>query len=255
MSQRLPKVLFNSLVLALLAASAFGLAVKEEFQQTYDLAAGGRISLENVNGNVDIEGWDRDEVQVDYVKSARTQAGLERMEVKIDATGRGIDISTEYARRQNMDSGYDGGSVDFVLYVPRDARLEEIELVNGNLVLRQLDGDVAVEVVNGKVNADGLGGRVEISSVNGSMDIGFDSLSDGQRVELESVNGSLQLSLPDDANADIEAETVQGAIKNDFGWEVKKGRYVGRSMSGTLGRGGARVELENVNGSIAIRSR
>src|SRR5690242_17534734 len=38
------------------------------FQQTYPLAAGGSFLLENVNGSVQVEGWDRNEVEVRAVK-------------------------------------------------------------------------------------------------------------------------------------------------------------------------------------------
>ena len=39
------------------------LTATEEFHQTYPLAAGGRVSLSNINGRVKITGWDRDEVK------------------------------------------------------------------------------------------------------------------------------------------------------------------------------------------------
>ncbi len=38
------------------------------FQQSYPLAAGGSFLLENVNGSVQVEGWDRNEVEVRAVK-------------------------------------------------------------------------------------------------------------------------------------------------------------------------------------------
>ena len=37
-----------------------------------------------------------------------------------------------------------------------------------------------------------------------------------------------------------------------LGFEVRKGKYVGASMSGTIGGGGTTVELETVNGAIAV---
>nr|MBA3804147.1 hypothetical protein [Acidobacteriota bacterium] len=39
--------------------------LREEFHQTYPLAADGRVSLENINGSVTISTWDRNEVKVD----------------------------------------------------------------------------------------------------------------------------------------------------------------------------------------------
>ena len=44
--------------------------VREEFHQTYPISATGRVSLENINGDVQIKVWDRAAVQVDAVKKA-----------------------------------------------------------------------------------------------------------------------------------------------------------------------------------------
>lgn len=243
------KIVLNVCLVTLLATSAF--AASEDFSQTYDLAADGRISLENINGDVVIEGWDQSKVQVSYVKKASSQEGLDRVEVMIDSSSTGIEISTEYKKG---DGGWNSnGSVDFILRVPHGARIDAVELVNGDLVLGQLSGEVTVEVVNGDVEASGMSGRVEIDSVNGSTDVVFDRLGADQRIELSAVNGPVSVTLPADVDADLSAETVHGGIENDFGLTVDKGRYVGSSLRGTLGSGGARIELENVNGSIAVR--
>ena len=45
----------------------------EEFHQSYPLADGGRVSLENINGAVHISGWDKNEVKVDAVKYAHSK--------------------------------------------------------------------------------------------------------------------------------------------------------------------------------------
>ncbi len=244
-------VVATYLLTFLVATSAF--AVNEKFSQTYDLVADGRISLENVNGDVVIEGWDGDDVQVSYIKEADSQEALDRMEVEIDVNGSGVSISTEYKKSRESDGWRSSGSVDFTLQVPRGARIDSVELVNGNLELRQLSGEVSAEIVNGNVEATGMAGRLGIESVNGQTNVAFDQLTAGQRIELSSVNGSLTVTLPDDADAVISAETVHGGIENDFGLTVDKGRYVGSNLRGTLGSGGARVELENVNGSIRVR--
>ena len=76
--------------------------------------------------------------------------------------------------------------------------------------------------------------------------------SDG--VDLEAVNGSIDLYLASSVGADIRAESVNGALANDLGIEVTKGKYVGSSFNGSIGGGGSRVELETVNGSINVHS-
>ena len=74
-----------------------------------------------------------------------------------------------------------------------------------------------------------------------------------REIKLKSVNGSVELGLPGSPNADVKASTVNGGIKSDFPLTVQ-GSFVGHNLSGTLGSGGTRIELSNVNGSIHIGS-
>jgi hypothetical protein len=58
--------------------------------------------------------------------------------------------------------------------------------------------------------------------------------------------------IPSDSNAAIEASTVSGGIDNDFGLHVEKHQFVGHSLEGELGKGGAHIKLSDVNGHIEI---
>ncbi len=237
-------------LLACLSISASAELTREE-SHSFALAADGRVSLENINGDVAIEGWDRNEVSIEAVVRARTERALEEVEIDIDAGDSGISISTEYPHREH-GGRHDAASVDYTLFVPRGAQLDDIELVNGSLTLAEIAGGVSAEVVNGKVEARGLSGSAELSTVNGSLEAGFYELSSGQSIDLESVNGSVTLSLANAVDAEIEASTVHGSINNDFGLEVDSEGFVGKSLSGTVGAGGGRISLETVNGSIKI---
>ena len=141
-----------------------------------------------------------------------------------------------------------------MLYVPRTAEFDEIELVNGSLTLEGVAGDVAASLVNGDVDARGLTGNTEISTVNGELEIELAELDAGRRVELSSVNGSLRLEVPGRRRRRGRGQsTVHGGIGNDFGLEVDRSGFVGKSLEGSFGGGGARILLSNVNGSIDIR--
>ena len=258
----------RSLTSALLAIGLLlGLAVgaqaqnagelREEFHRTFPLAANGRVSLENISGVVKIVGWDRNEVKVDAVKRAYHRERLEEAEIKFVADADSIDINTEYPERNYRIEGEDRrqslASVDYTLTVPRGASLDAIELVNGTLEIVGLTGDVKASLVNGPVTARGLVGEARLSTVNGRLDATFDRLDATKPISLGSVNGPLTLTIPSDSNAHLRANTVSGSITNDFGLPVRRGEYVGRDLSGTLGNGGPRIRLSNVSGAITIR--
>lgn len=249
------RIVLTSLALFFALTVSAGAAVEEPSSQTFPLADGGRLSLENVNGDVKIEAWDGAEVKVEYTKRGDDQGALDRMKVEIDATPNRIDIETHYKKSDSRFGwGNNAGEVNFEIWVPRTARIDDVELVNGNLELRGLEGSVSASLVNGNLTARELGGDVDLETVNGQLSVHISRLETARSVRISSVNGSVEVFLPPDTDADLDVETVHGRIRNDFGLEVEKGRYVGRSMKGVLGRGGARIELENVNGSIEVRA-
>lgn len=241
---------------ALLAERAWASEpLMQEFHQTYQLSADGRVSLENINGAVHITGWDRNEVQVDAVKRAHRQERLDEAKIKIDANASSISIKTEYPGHDhtfNWGDENNPASVEYTLHVPRHARLDEISLVNGSLDVQEVAGDVHASSVNGKVLAKNLAGRTEISTVNGRTEAEFRQLPHS-RIEASSVNGSVKITIPSDSNADVNASTVSGGIETDFGFNVHRESFVGHNLDGRLGNGGTKIDLSNVNGKIELR--
>lgn len=236
-----------------------GEQVRDEFHQTYPLAANGRVSLENINGSVVIKAWDRNEVRVDAVKTAYTRARLDEAKIAIESNPNSIRISTEYpSLNQTMTDDRRGrynnpASVEYTLTLPRSARIDTVELINGSLDIEGITGDVNASSINGHVTARGLTGEAKLSTINGNLEATFTQLSEAKPVTLGSVNGNVTVTIPSDANALLKANTVHGGIKNDFGLPVQRGEYVGNDLMGQLGTGGVRIKLGNVNGSITIR--
>jgi hypothetical protein len=227
----------------------------EEFHQIYPLSPTGRVSISNINGDVHINVWDQGSVKVDAVKRAYSQQRLSELTIDVTNTAESVRIKTKYPEdRNNGRSREDGWArVEYTLTVPRRARLDGAELVNGSLDIEGLQGDVNASLVNGTVKAGGLGGEVKLSTVNGGIEANVAALDGAKSVTLNSVNGSIVLIVPSGASADVKASTLHGAITNDFGLTVEDGQYVGHNLSGQIGSGGARIRLNNVNGSIAIK--
>jgi DUF4097 and DUF4098 domain-containing protein YvlB len=229
-------------------------ALTEEFHQTYPMTADGRVELDNINGDVHISSWDRNEVKVDAVKYADTKERLDEAKIEIDARPDSLSIQTKYPSHDNSwnsGSHNNPASVEYTLTVPRTVRLDEIKLINGSLNITGVSGEVNASCINGRLEAHDLAGRARLSTINGRLDARFDQLA-GNSVELNSVNGSVDLTIPSDSKADLEASTVSGGISNDFGLRVNHHQFVGHDLRGELGAGGTRIKLANVNGRIEI---
>jgi len=233
--------------------------IRQEFHQTYPFSPTGRVSVENLNGEVKISVWDRNDVQVDAVKRAFKQERLDEAKIEINANTEAIRIRTDYPdwdqRFTDDERGRNNNPaiVDYSITVPRKARLESIDLVNGSLEINGVEGDVKASSVNGRVIARGLLGVAKLSTVNGGLEATFVSLETGRPISLNSVNGPLTLVIPSDSNAVVRAGTVHGAITNDFGIQVHHGDYVGHELYGQIGQGGPNIKLNNVNGPIRIK--
>ena len=240
--------------LNLALAHAAEAVVSEEFHQTYPLAANGRIELTNINGAVHITAWDQNQVKVDAVKRAEDQDELKSMEIRVASHPDSLLIETKYHHNdENWYQGrHHGGEVEYTLTVPRNARLDEIKLINGALDIAGVKGDVRASCINGTLTAGGLASRVQLQTINGPLEARFDRLETSS-IELSSVNGLVRLTLPSDAKARIEATTVHGGIDNNFGLHVNNHRWVGHDLAGELGGGGANIRLRNVNGPVEIR--
>ncbi|HKR60327.1 MAG TPA: DUF4097 family beta strand repeat-containing protein [Pyrinomonadaceae bacterium] len=233
--------------------------LRQEFHQTYPFSPTGRVSVENLNGEVKIGVWDRNDVQVDAVKRAYKQERLDEAKIEVNAGTEAIRIRTDYPDWDQRFTDDERGRsnnpaiVDYSITVPRKARLESIDLVNGSVEINGVEGDVKASSVNGRVIARGLLGITKLSTVNGGLEATFVSLDAGRTVSLNSVNGPVTMVVPSDVNAIVRASTVHGSISNDFGVQVHHGDYVGHELYGQIGQGGANIKLNNVNGPIRIK--
>jgi DUF4097 and DUF4098 domain-containing protein YvlB len=240
--------MLSGAILAMVLAAAAHAEVTQDFHRTVPLPANGRVSIDNMNGDVEISGWDRNEVEIDAVKTARDQQRLDDTRIEVDSSSNSVEITTHY---QEHFFNNNPASVHYTLHVPSKARIDRINLVNGSLTLQQLSGEIRANLVNGKLRASDLAGEGDLATVNGTIDANYSSLKDVREIKIKSVNGSINLTLPQSPNAQVSASAISGDITTDFPLTVK-GHLVGKSLEGTLGSGGIRIELENVNGGIHI---
>ncbi len=221
--------------------------VEEKFHSSYSLNSDGEVRLDNVNGKVRISTWDRQEVQIDAVKRAKNEKNLAATKIEIDSKPNKITVHTEYPKGKNNNT-----SVDYEIKVPVGAHLAKVENVNGSVEILGVRGPVEASTVNGSLNARGLMADAKLETVNGTVVAVFDRLEGVKSISMEAVNGRLEVTLPANANADVNAESVNGHIQADK-LAVKKNWPIGSELRGKLGQGGTRVKAGTVNGGIRVK--
>jgi len=220
----------------------------QEFRQSYALRPSGRVVIDNPYGDVRICAWDRDEVRIEATKTAPDARRLEDARIVVDSTSESLSIRTQYAESEADQPA----SVEYRITVPRTANLDGIKLVNGGLSIDGLAGSVKATSVNGSIKAENLEGTADLSTVNGLVEAGFQRVSAANPISLRSVNGAIVLSIPSDSGARLVAQNRAGGIQTDFGRTVSEGDR--HQFHAVLKGGGARIQLENVNGGISIHS-
>ena len=59
---------------------------QQDFNQTFPLSTNGRVRLANINGRVEIAGWDRNEVSIKALKHGKTQESVETTKIVVDSS-------------------------------------------------------------------------------------------------------------------------------------------------------------------------
>jgi hypothetical protein len=254
---------------ALAAAIVFWPAESGTVQTVADFEWHGRMSsgqtleIKGVNGGVRAVAASGSEARVTARKHSRRD-DPESVEIKVIQHAGGVTVCAVYptprnSRRDNECAPGDGGrmntqnndvSVEFEVQVPAGVRYEP-KTVNGDVDASGLRSDVLARTVNGGINI-ATSGLAEAVTVNGSIEAELGRADWKNEARFKTVNGSITLYLPAEVNAEVRAKTVNGDISTDYPLTVR-GRFGPRSVNGTLGRGGPTLELETVNGGIALR--
>ena len=183
----------------------------EESRQ-FTVGAGSSLCLENISGNVEIVGWDRNVISIEAVKRSSgsdAQRKAELVEVVMEQSGDSIEVEVDYPdsdeRRHHGFRNSFNVSVDFTVRVPRDCSVD-VDLVSGDLELAGVNSDVNVDLVSGNLDVrDIAGGAVDISCVSGDIDIAGVSGD----IDVEGVSGDIELT---DVSGLLSVETTSGNV-------------------------------------------
>jgi hypothetical protein len=242
-------VCFTALfALVLAAASAVPcFAISKEFNQTYPLQPGGSFELQNVNGTVDVQTWDRDVVEVRAVKTAKhKESDLDLVSIDVDAKPGAVAVTTRYPQNEGVDV-----NVEYVVHVPHCAHVERLGTVNGTLRVAGVEAIEDLRTVNGNIEVYEGGGSVHAHTTNGNVHLELLRLQDKNGAIAETTNGSVLLAVPPDTHADLEARCLNGNFFSELPLALESTQRP-RETHGKLGKGGAPIRLHTINGGIRV---
>jgi hypothetical protein len=268
----------RSFALAFLAITSAAAAQERgsserDFRWDGNISSGRWVYARNMNGSVRVEKASGSRLEVTAVKRWRrgnpedvrvevTRVGSGEGDVLIcaywrditeDCDEQGYRTQNNRNRRDRWDRDGDNNddvSLDITVRVPEGVKID-VSSINGGLDITGATAEVEAHTVNGGIEARSSGGPVNASTVNGEIDVRMGAIGTGN-LDFSTTNGSITVTVPEGLNADITMRTVNGSVGSDFPMTVN-GRISPRRIAATIGRGGMKIDLSTVNGSIDLR--
>ena len=246
---KVPKLLVPAVVLtfALAVAAVPGFAISKEFDQTYSLQPGGTLEVQNVNGPVEVQGWDRNVVEVRAVKTAKTkESDLARVSIDVTAKPSGVSILTRYPQNEGVEV-----AVEYTIHVPHNAKVEHLGTVNGTLRVAGVSEVDELRTVNGNIEVFEAESSVHAHTTNGNVHLELSHIRGIADTVAETTNGSVILALPTNTQADLEARCLNGNFQSELPFAQQSSEKP-REIHGKLGHVGSPIRLHTINGAIRV---
>ncbi len=197
---------------------------REDFQYSYNLKPGGRVSVDTFNGSVEVLSWEKDAVQITGTKYASREEDLAGIKIDVKADDSSVLVRTirPELRRGNMGAKY-------FIRVPRRIQLDVIRSSNGQIRVEDVEGNSRLETSNGGIRLRKIAGQLDARTSNGSIEGGD---VEGAAV-LRTSNGAIRI---DHVRGAVQAITSNGSIQ----------------IAMMRPQSGERLEFESSNGSVDL---
>ena len=222
--------------------------------QEFPLKSNGTLNVSTQLGDIEIKGWKSNNVFIQPQKTGKKES-LENTIVKITA-----DESHVTAKIIAKDDKKPVSAVSFTIMVPEQAAVQA-ETINGTITIKECSGTISADTINGSIIARAIANNTRLQTVNGSIKITVDELSAKNWLIADASNGAITLKMAASQQAHLEAQTTNGSITSQLPLvldlpvtilDKKHWQRMQQEITGTFGKGGAKIVLKTVNGSIAI---
>jgi DUF4097 and DUF4098 domain-containing protein YvlB len=228
-------------------------------------------------GSITVKGTGRKDVLVKY-SSDKEDEGEDRDRDESSSRtglkkigGGGMDLEvTENKNEVNIHSNSWHHKINLDIEIPAGADLELHTYNGGDLMVTNVQGEVALTNYNGEITALNVSGSVVASTYNGEIKVTFDKVTADTPMSFSTFNGDIDLTFPASLKASLKMKTEQGEIFTGFdnvnitssGPVQKKdtqgGVYkvvIDDWKRAEINGGGPEITMKNYNGDILVRKK
>ena len=229
--------MMRTFTLTLLGMFGATTVVATEINESMDAAADGTVSISNIAGSVDVEGWSRNQVEI------TGDLGSDVEELIFERDGDEIKIKVKTKRRRSHDV-----ESDLVVKIPQDSSLE-VNTVSADIDVAEVSGEQSLESVSGDIATQAHASDMEVGTVSGDLEIEGDNQT--MRSRLSSVSGDIDT---ENLAGEISVESVSGdLVVVDGAFErATLGTVNGDIVFHAQLLNDGRLDVETVNGGVNI---
>jgi DUF4097 and DUF4098 domain-containing protein YvlB len=236
----------------------------ERNHKEFKFYPGGRVEIyAGVPGSVEIQGWERATVEVEsevvvYYLTAEQARGLIAnypLRVRYGQTTATITTSgppkSAVAQETNLK-----------LRVPMQRTDIKTNILQGDLKISRINGWIEADLEQGDVEISRLQGYLSVTTKAGDLRLQLEGKRWlGQGLTAATQRGSVSLRLPLGFSAALQLDTKNGNLTIDYPEQEVEGEKVpllavakgnGRSLTATVGDGGAPVRIQTSAGDIDL---
>lgn len=173
---------------------------REDFHYSYPLQAGGRFSIENTNGSIEINVWDQDTVEINGTKYAPSEQMLKDIKIDVSAQPSSVSVRTVPAFH------FRNGGAKYSIRVPRRVQLDRVVSSNGGIRVYDVEGVAHLKSTNGGIRVSRVKGELDARTTNGAIE----AVNQSGDAILHTTNGGIHVDME---NGTLEAGTTNGGIE------------------------------------------
>jgi hypothetical protein len=230
--------------------SASQAATVDEIRKTFELKPGERVSIQGINGRVEIQTSDTKTAEVYVKRTGGNAESLQRRQMIVEQNADGLLVRSRQVYNGVWDHlfGRDPKE-EVIIKAPRQIALL-VKGVNGRVSAGDIDGPLDLKGLNGNVDLGQVSEYAAINGINGSIVVGLNKLSD-RGTDIHGVNGNIELRLGSGLDADLNAKGMNGNVRSEIS-DVTVQKENWSTFSARIGKGGPEILLKGINGNVRL---
>jgi DUF4097 and DUF4098 domain-containing protein YvlB len=226
----------------------------EEKSDSFVVKGIPKVTVEARNCDVSVRGWDKPEVRYSVTRFSKLP---NQTPLDLQATQNGSDVNIKFADDRSNTKNDNGNAPNkyffnemnrlrIEVFVPKKSNLKiitsgevRLENVSGDIDLKGQDESINVRDADGKLTIETSDGKIRVIGYKGEINTrtsdGATSLEgDFRGLSAQTINGAITLTLPENANANIESNrkdivgegislVYQGDGKSTSTWKIGSG--------------------------------